>query len=693
MKKYLCLFVLLFAVCSAIAQSGKKKPQKEKPPTQKEMEDMMKEAQKELDALSPEDRKIMEQMGIKLPDMNKMKKDASGATDAQLKKAYEDQMRPVPPRDEARIAAIPAAITTSGVAAYVSSVHTKTLTMLKSASKTMGEKIYAQLKSTGKNADAIGKAAVGLWVMGKVELAVYLLGKSCIDNAANTNNLSNYASMLSMMGAEHLAIPILNNLNARLPGNTTLLNNLGQAWFGLGEVTKAEKYLDSAIRIYKYHPQANFTKSFIEESKDHKTDAVNLVKNAMRHDYSQEREERLRKLGYKLTADDVKLPPKTKADPLNLGGFNHPPYPRSVDECITLEPVWKDYRQQLKDQAAALKQRLETTKQAVENAQEKRMQTDLSMIKASMGKGMPQGQLTPMPLHWRAATLKINEVTGEYQRKIQAFGKKVSDFAMGPGLKLTQEYNKEMARLKKEDADQTGEGLPNKDYCPKYKETSDKYLAAYNSAAEELMNESLEITKNFINDDTYWKLYAEWPENYEATGLGAEMSWLGSLMCDGPLNFKSITDYKCKPPALKKGDKLANFDDVACRYHSELNLVFGKIKTDCSRMTTAIDAPFVKAGLKQDMDKENFSDQFISCTIEATAEVGKEIELGPVNVGASAKGGMGIEIDRTGVKDVYLIGEAGAGAGPANVSIEGRVSLVSGRAEAGVTGPFAGIKL
>src|SRR5690606_32110633 len=129
---------------------------------------------------------------------------------------------------------------------------------------------YEYIRSNSSNAGEAGTMAVGLWMAGQPQLALLTLGRICAGDAGNTDNLSNYSALLSMQGAEHLAIPILNNLHQKFPKNSTMLNNLGQAWFGLGEIGKAENYLDSAIRIYAYHPQANLTKSLIEESKGKK---------------------------------------------------------------------------------------------------------------------------------------------------------------------------------------------------------------------------------------------------------------------------------------------------------------------------------------------------------------------------------------------------------------------------------------
>jgi arsenate reductase-like glutaredoxin family protein len=65
---------------------------KEKPPTQKEMAEMMKEAQKMVDELSVEDKKIMDSLGIKMPGF----KNIPNVSDKQLADAMDKEDRIVP---------------------------------------------------------------------------------------------------------------------------------------------------------------------------------------------------------------------------------------------------------------------------------------------------------------------------------------------------------------------------------------------------------------------------------------------------------------------------------------------------------------------------------------------------------------------------------------------------------------------
>src|SRR6187431_1336821 len=126
LKKYAVLIVFLSVAAAGIAQKKPKSKPKEEAPTQKEMADMMKEMQQAMDEISPEDKRAMDSMGIKMPDMNAMQKNMSGVTDAQLKEAYDNENRIVPLKDAGRIATISKTpLTKTTLAPFVTTAHTK----------------------------------------------------------------------------------------------------------------------------------------------------------------------------------------------------------------------------------------------------------------------------------------------------------------------------------------------------------------------------------------------------------------------------------------------------------------------------------------------------------------------------------------------------------------------------------------
>ncbi|HRF25209.1 MAG TPA: hypothetical protein PLR98_13630, partial [Chitinophagaceae bacterium] len=286
MKKYCIAIFLLFAATSVVAQVKPKQKEKDKAPTQKEIAEMMKEMQDAMNEMSPEEKKMMDSMGIKIPDTKSIQKNMSGISDAQLKKTFEDENRIVPQKDAARInAALAITLSNTAVSAYVNKTHQAVLEKLSPAAKATGAEIYQQIKSLNKSA---ANTAVGLWIDGKPTLALYIIGEACKADPDNALTLNTYAAFLTMCGAEQLALPILNNLNKRYPKNSSILNNITQAWLGLGDITRAEKYADSSIRIYAYHPQANMAKCLIEESKGNIPAAIAAAKKSIRKAFSGE---------------------------------------------------------------------------------------------------------------------------------------------------------------------------------------------------------------------------------------------------------------------------------------------------------------------------------------------------------------------------------------------------------------------
>jgi hypothetical protein len=695
MKKYFFLLFFLSVSFFSLAQPGKKPAAKEKPPTQKEMEDMMKEAQKAVDEMSPEDKKMMDSMGIKMPDVKTMKKNVAGVSDAQLKKAFEDDTRIVPVKDAARIATIPStALTASSVGTFLSSVHNKVTGVLMPASKTLSEQLYAELKPNTSPHD-MGNVAVGLWMIGKNEPAIYIMGKACTDDPTNTDNINNYAAMLSMNSGEQLAIPMLNYLNKKYPGNSTILNNLGQAWFGLGDISKADLYLDSTIRIYASHSQATFTKAAIEESKGNIDKAVELVKKSINEAYTQEKEESLRKKGYKLKGADVKLPPKKKQDYLALEKFTHPAFPRTVAESISLEPRWQEFRDELDGKIDKLKKELQSAKDIASRAQEERMNKDIATIRTSQEKGYITGALTTVPLHAAAASTKIGDFMdpdGRMMHQVNNNMEKTVAFITNKGAPREIAYKKEIELLNEQEFEQTGEGKPNLDFCPKKREASDKFLQAFNGDYESLVNESLDLKKQQFNELAYLYMYAQWQEDYTITLLEFKISWLQALSDCGPFPFKSITEYKCVTPIKKEGGELSEFDEVACQYHSEMDFKVFSYKSDCSRSTTEFNAKFIKFKLKQDMDKKTFGDQFMGCTVAVKAKAGESMDVGPVKAGVKVEVGAEAEFDRDGLKDLSVVAGVTANVSVVKAGVEGRISLISGKGSVSGTGIFKGLK-
>lgn len=686
--------LLLIIICGGLAVNGQPKnkgKEKEKAPTKSELEQAMKEAEQMMNELDPEAKKMMDSMGIKV-DFKAAKKNAAAATDEGLKTAFEDENRIVPRKDAARIASIAPTPGNDKMGAFVSSTHTKVMAAISPDVKATAAKLYTKLSATNSSPVYMGNAAVNCWLLGYPEAALFLMGKACEAAPTNTNNISNYAAMLSMLGGQDLALPLLLNLNKRFPRNSTLLNNIGQAWFGLGDIPKAEKYLDSALQIYPSHPQANVTKASIEESKGNTAAAIAAMKRSVKRGYTEEKEDKLRKLGYKAGPDDFPIPGQKKADPLNLGGFFPPPYPKSVAECIEYGKQWKSFRAAIDSRVEKLEEDIKSAQAVADKAQQGRIQQDIKMVNAAMTDPGAISRFTAVPLYAGRASRKLKMSLETYGKKLENYSKRVTSWTITEGIRLENEYNEVMAKLRDEDFEQSGEGKPNKSFCPQYRDASNKFLKAYNSQREVFYKEYLQIQKEMLNESGHWEMYIHWSETFELRKAQIKVQWLKDLYA-GPLtDFKSITEFDCVEPVPGKLGPLANFDDVACQYHTEFKLPLGKLNFDCSKSVGEFDAGVLAFKMQLDADKKTWSEKFVSCTVEAGAKVDREVEVGPVNVGAEAGMRIGVEIDRGGMKDVYVTGGAEAGVkigdlGPSG-GMEGKISIISGKGSVGGAGIF-----
>ncbi|MFT3979241.1 MAG: hypothetical protein QM687_02140 [Ferruginibacter sp.] len=616
----------------------------------------------------------------------------------------------VPAKNSKQIAAIAATPSAVGMGAYIGTASNKVLAAVLPAAKNKANEIYQGLKTKKSTPDQSGKVAAMLWLQGRTQVALSLMAQVCNDDPANTDNLNNYASMLQMMGAPELAIPVLNNLNARFKNNSTILNNLGQAWFALGDIDKADKYLDSTLRIAVAHPQANLTKSIIAESKGNKTAAVAFAKSAFKQSFSSSKRDKLSALGYKTGPDDYNYPASKKSsDLLNLGGFAMPPFPLSVAQMKALEPVWKSFRADIDQRLKSLKKITDEANKATVKRLEEQQQQFMNARNKVLSDPNSVSQSSAVAI--AGAPLFAEKVNAKQKLLLENLGKKklatiqrIADFEKGEGAALKKKYedarkkvDEAMKQAEKNSASQTVDPAF---FCPQYVKAADEFLQAYNTKLEGLYNDYLTAEKQLITEMAYTAQYSTYPELLPGVNAGLQMQWLRDLsLTQNQFNYQTVTKYDCTDVADGKSGRLTAFKDPNCDINSEFSQKLGlanlgfSIKLDCSGMTTSFNALIVGVKLSQDLDHAGFGDSFKSCTVSIGPKAGVDVKMGPVEASAKAGAGVDIEIDRSGISDVVLTGgvEAEAGLGnpvAASAGMEANISLSSGAGSVSGIGIF-----
>ena len=649
---YALLLAFIFIVAGTAAQTKKKGKQNEDVPTQKEMEEMMKEMQGAMDEMSPEEKRAMDSMGIKMPSMNTIPK----VTDAEMRTAYENENRIAPLKDPVRIkSALAITVPNAGMSAYINKTHQSVLTKLSPATKAKGAELMQQMV---KQKASAANSAVGLWIEGKPTLALYVMGEACKSDPSNGNNLNNYAAFLTMCGGEQLALPILMNLNKRFRKNSSILNNITQAWLGLGDLAKAEKYADSTIRIHPYHPQANIAKGLIEESKGNIPAAITSIKKSIRKGYSVEKANKLKKLGYELKGDDLAWDRPMPADVLGLSKFSWPAYPLDVEQNKTLEKEWNDFK-------TMCQQKINELQIAQKKAEQEYLSKSEARTKQLLQAAQKGQYVQPMPGYAAKAIAKlgpgVSDVDGNsslvFTKELEPVTKAL--LAVG-GYENT--LNMKQSALDKKYEDQIGEGKSNplEQICKDENAIRTEFLSNANGGLQQAYRNYFNYVKRRTNDLLYYCQYTQWPEQFELTKIGFQISWLTQIK-DQRVFFKSRSSWCTALPEKKNAGKLQNFDDVACQYVSTMNLGIYKITSSCSNLKGEFDFGGVNINVNDNAETGRFS---------GSAMVGTSKGFdGPAGTELEASIAALVEFDNSGITDVGAI--AGVAANAGNVTLAG----------------------
>jgi tetratricopeptide (TPR) repeat protein len=136
------------------------------------------------------------------------------------------------------------------------------------------------LKAFGNNQPALNNAAAIAWVQNCPGTALLLAAEAVHINAKDTNSANTLAALLVQAGYAHKGIPILEHLAKLFPDDPTILNNLGQGWFDVGEKEKAKGFLGRCIASAPNHGAAQASLGVIAQAEGKAAEATAHFKTA-----------------------------------------------------------------------------------------------------------------------------------------------------------------------------------------------------------------------------------------------------------------------------------------------------------------------------------------------------------------------------------------------------------------------------
>lgn len=262
------LLISCLVLCEiSFAQPGKKPIPKEKSPSQTEVTKMMEDAMKDMsEEEKTEMRKMMKNV---MPEISKKPGSVAGT--------FTDNKMLVPAKDINRINSIPKKLfTEADINTNTSLLYSKLIAKIPVAEKS----IITKVLSHSLDGSSLMSTATTALLQGHYQAAMALAMKAVQSDPKNAVFQNNLAAILSQSGYPENAVSYLKKLCLQFPGNSTVLNNLGYAWLGLGEIDTARRYFGYAALGNPNHPETNLCRGLIEEVKgDPKKAADDYVKS------------------------------------------------------------------------------------------------------------------------------------------------------------------------------------------------------------------------------------------------------------------------------------------------------------------------------------------------------------------------------------------------------------------------------
>jgi|GEM_PF-2878187 len=490
MKKVILIALSIFLLISNTHAQTKLKA---KPPPQSEMDKMMEDATK---GMSDEEKAQMKEMmkGV-MPDM--AKKPGSEVV------SFSDNTKLIPAKAVSRINSIAKkSFTDVDVSNNTVFLYGKLMAKIPASEKTIITSVIGQ----SQKGSVLMEASIISFMQGHNAAAMGLAMKAVQAEPKNVNFQNNLAAILSQSGYPENAIPYLKKLSAQLPTNSTVLHNLGYAWFSLGQIDTAQRYFAYAAVGNPNNPETKICRGVIEELKGDPKDASdnyvesfedvpnpfteNLVKNVKASD-------RLDKIDFDKLKSRITIYEYFKKDWIKI--------PELTDNVSAFE---KNMR--IKNGYSKMFTELNANIEAMAQASNAEMD-------ALADKGAPEFVQTMMKESIKG--LSMMSMPAVYVQKIlQAYI-----------VKWTSDYQKESADLmqqmnaRKIEMTKSGDN----DKCPDFDRKNNEFLAYANPIIREFHAKKIEEFRVWLNAFCTWSWYiAGNPKNVVMTQC---IAWTGFI--------------------------------------------------------------------------------------------------------------------------------------------------------------------
>jgi tetratricopeptide (TPR) repeat protein len=313
--------------------------------------------------------------------------------------------------------------------------------------------------------------------------ALLLSMQSVLKNSHAVIAWNNLSSIYNMVGLPQKAIPVLMHHLQNLPNNPMLLNNMGQAYFGLGDLITAKIYLNKCLQHDSLNPEANRTMGMVKLLEN---DPEGAREHFEKEEQITRRESTIALINknrfpinlYLSRAKNKAVPNRNFFDELQLNKFKMPDFPDRSEKTKTMGNTHGVYLESIVQellfwgkQATATPEQLAAEGKRLPGLYAKqvdRLLKDLHKVYS------PKDMVTGTEI----ITNQLLQITNEYDARLYAVTCPVAP--TGANMELVFAFQKKCCEIKKP--------------------LLDEYIARYNAVIGQRINFVSGVWKQFINE-------------------------------------------------------------------------------------------------------------------------------------------------------------------------------------------------
>lgn len=447
--------------------------------------------------------------------------------------------------------------------------------------------VQAMAANYKNDGNKMGDVAMMGWYSSHPEESILLIVKAAAVNPDNEVLLNNCAALLNLGGIEQKAIPILKYVLQSYPDNSMLLNNLGQAYAGLGELDTAMVYLMRCMKITPEHAEACGTAGFIEESKGHTEKAVEYFEKSIKNGFSKTVYLKLRKLKKGRSIANLIRPRIKLPEYFNQFKYDLPPQCLSTSNAAIAEAEHNAFRKMITQQ-------LQKYGAMYAELAQKKMEKGMKIMNANgTGRILSENEFMAQP-YYELCNIMASEVLNEYKKEMDEFHSKILKQYNSDLKVIDTKYKAELKTLKegfqKREAECCGEGKSSSccptdaEKCEAYNNLANTWLPQFAYITEELQKKVKLIFRTYFDELVYWHYLSLNPvsnDDFRMQYYYFIQQYLNTM--------GALCQTKIIKPCIAEtitGSRQANaIKEMDCPLNFGFSFIVGSIQLDCEKFS------------------------------------------------------------------------------------------------------------